>query len=149
MSISTCWVHTKHLPISFNELCGFVSICEANCIDKPYSFHALQLQHILCDNEESIGIEIPRDELPHSNPAICNINCNNIIQGFAGDGDYATVFSREGAERFLEFVAERPFIGMERLFYEQRSASRGFYSYVGNRNGIVHDYGRVIDEELT
>ena len=120
----------------FNELCGLVSICKA----RPYPFHALQLQHLLCDfnNDESIDNE---PLWPQS---------NDLASGFAGNGDYATVFSPAGARWFLELVAERPFVGLERLFYEQRSTSRttGFYSYVGNLNGIVHDYGREIDEEL-
>lgn len=124
------------ITTSFNELCGLVSICNA----RPYPFHALQVQHLLCEfnNDQPINNE---PLWPH---------CNNLVLGFAGNGDYATVFSPEGAERFLEFVADRPFVGMERLFYEQRLTSRttGFYSYVGSRNGVVHDYGREIDEEL-
>ena len=133
------------ITVRFNELCGLVSICRVHCMNKPYSFYALQLQHTLCDfnNDEPIEYELQCKAFgPHGNM--------NLIQGFAGNGDYATVFSPQGADHLLELVADRPFVGLERLFYEQRPASRttGFYSYVGNRNGIVHDYGREIDEEL-
>ena len=134
-STSLIMLDDRALTISFFELCGLVWwLCQ-----KEQPFHALQLQSLL------FNFGTPDEPIAYMPD--CGHDFAFINEGFRGNGDYATVFSPAGARRFLDVIAERPFCGPERLFYEQSKPhdKTGFYNHA---QGVVRDCGFIFGSDL-
>ena len=105
------------LKMNFGRLCHCVAV-----LNRDYPpFHALQLGWWL-------GIDNDIEVEPIS---------DFLAKGVRGNGDYATVYSPDGARRLLKSIEDKPWFSIERMFFE--------WSRIADTTGLFHTLDPMVE----
>ena len=105
------------LKMDFGRLCHCVKV-----LNRDYPpFYVLQLGWYLGIDDD---IEVER-------------LTSFLGRGVRSNGDYATVFSPNGARRLLESIEDRPSLGIERIFFQ--------WSRENDKTGLFHTLDQMVE----